>query len=540
MKQKREKYINIAVCAIAFLFILFLTAITPYLSDEWHFKFIWKNFGTTDNDELLQSIGGIFESAKNYYKLSGGRVLCHFVLFIFNCADKWIFNIVNSLIFVLLLLLLYGLIKRGRNKSTPWLLPLIFLYIFVFCKDFGDVMLWEAGAVDYLWPAALLLLAAKLADTDIEKMPARKYVFTCIIVFLSSMTNEVTGGMLAILIFLTLIERKSKFSARYILLFALIAAGIAIVIASPGNYIRLGIYDNTKMPLLLSLRIYYKYYFDYSLPNIYIGIFSIVYFYGEKKNIISSIVQHKYFAAGTAGMLVMFAVRLIYLRPLLFGWLFLTIGSGTSLYRLKDDISEKISSKQPGIVIKLLKTFFLANLIMYAFILLKYIKNPANIIVYAMLTALIEFLIFVAIALIKISENSAEGSKERLERAAEKIRAVFSKAAKFLPSVVLSLICMTLTADIVYQTYLYIGDIKAFNNYMEEVYICAEEQNGLDSVEHLMYGDNWLITTMVHKKIFGKTSRFIPGTIGADTCNNYVFSWLYKYCAYTGYTGRGY
>ncbi len=535
MKQKREKYINFAVCAIVFLFMLFLTAITPYLSDDWHFKFVWKDFYPVENDRLLNSLGGLIESAKNYYKYSGGRVLCHSVLFIFDNANKWIFNIVNSLMLVLFALLIYKLIKRGEKRSTPWLLPLIFFYIFMFIEDFGDDILWVSGAVNYLWPAVLLLSAAKLVDTDLEKMPAGKYIFTCFAVFLSSLTNEVTGGMLAILIFLTLIERKSKFSAKYIPLYLLIALGIAAVAAAPGNFIRSNKIEEHSISFIQSLRSYYENYFDWCWAFIWLNIFSALYFYNNaKKGLIKEITEQKYFAAGTAGILVLFVTKFTFTRPLIFGLSFIIISAARNFYRLKKDISEKISRSQPELAMKLLKCFFYANIYIGVLIVVRFAEELEDLIVYTLLTLFIELLTFVIIKVI-----STEKGKDEFAQTAQKNKAAFSKAAKFVPSAALALVSVLLTADIAFQAYLYNGDVKAFNGYMEEAYICAEEQGDIRTLEHLEY-ENDIVGGIMVMRIFGDLSRYSPYIMYTDSCNYYTFSWIYKYSTYTGYTGRGY
>ncbi len=552
MKQKREKYINFAVCAAAFLFMLFLTAITPYFCDDWHFKFVWKDYFPVKNDELLQSFGGLIESAANYYKYSGGRVLCHFVLFIFESMNKWIFDIANAFVFVMLALLIYKLIRRDRKQSTPWLLPLIFIYIFVFYKDFGSNMLWESGALNYLWPAALLLFAAKLADTDIEKLSVGKFIFTCIIVFLSSMTNEVTGGMLAILIFLTLIERKSKFSARYILLFALIAAGIAIVLLSPGNSVRS---DSTaKMKVLTSIWLYTGYYYRFCLPFIYISIFSILYFYDFKKNILSNLAEYKYFAAGTAGILVLFVVRSAFTRPLLFGWAFLAAGGGSSLYRLKDDITEKIKQDQPGLAIKLLKSFFYTNLFIEVYVILININKPKDIILYMdiseniiLVTYLFVFMELTALILMRFIKNSTQKDKIKFVQSAKKVSAVFSKPAKFA-SIALSVMIIAFSISyMVKQTDLYITNVKAVNSYVEDVCIYAQDHGdfvmkGTLNLDNDSYSDYMkFMLSEIGKFEFGESSRFTSYLLKCETGgDNYAFLWLCKYIKYTGYTGRGY
>lgn len=54
---------------------------------------------------------------KNYYKLSGGRVLCHGLAYIFININKVFYNIANGAIFAVYALLMYKLFTRGRNLN---------------------------------------------------------------------------------------------------------------------------------------------------------------------------------------------------------------------------------------------------------------------------------------------------------------------------------------------------------------------------------------------------------------------------------------
>lgn len=119
-KQKEELFkkiqlaINILTIVGVFAYILYLTASCPYITDDWHFKFVWRAFRPDGNDTRVTGLSNIIDSMKNYYNMSGGRVICHFITYVFVNINKNIFNIINAVIFVLLGIIIY----RAATRTT--------------------------------------------------------------------------------------------------------------------------------------------------------------------------------------------------------------------------------------------------------------------------------------------------------------------------------------------------------------------------------------------------------------------------------------
>ena len=89
--------------------ILFFTALlfnhwTPYAADDYSYMF------NLSDGSRMTSIGQIFSSlAVHYTKYGNGRLISHFFVMLFLIGSKWIFNLVNAFIFVLLILSIYHL-----------------------------------------------------------------------------------------------------------------------------------------------------------------------------------------------------------------------------------------------------------------------------------------------------------------------------------------------------------------------------------------------------------------------------------------------
>lgn len=232
--KDKKRIPELITMLIIFIVMLFLNIRCPHISDDLHFKFVWKSLMPTADDKPVETMGDIIESMKNYYMLCGGRVVAHFVLYVILTFDKTVFNIINSAIFVYLGWLIYSMSMRKAPKSRLYL-PLIYLSLFFFLPTFGDTVFWVSGAVNYLWSAALFLSCIDYFYKNIETDKKHKAVILALMTLLSASTNETTGGMLAVIYIMYLLLNKKKPSLRLIGLMMCIFAGMLVVIAAPGN-----------------------------------------------------------------------------------------------------------------------------------------------------------------------------------------------------------------------------------------------------------------------------------------------------------------
>lgn len=245
IKQKEELFkkiqlaINILTIVGVFAYILYLTASCPYITDDWHFKFVWRTFRPIENDTRVTGLGNIIESMKNYYNMSGGRVLCHFIAYVFININKNIFNILNAVMFVLLGIVIYRSAARAATlPKCNLLLLLIYIAVILFTPSFGDVAIWLSGSVNYLWSTVLLLACFLLIDKFFDCLTLKKALLMSIPIAISAATNETTGGMLIVFMVLTFIVKKKKFSPLYLIPLIAALPGMALVILAPGNSAR--------------------------------------------------------------------------------------------------------------------------------------------------------------------------------------------------------------------------------------------------------------------------------------------------------------
>lgn len=138
-----------------FAIMLYCNIKTPLLADDFNYCFSFK-------DRMrIESFSQLIPSAIAHRKSINGRVVSHFLLQLFLMLPTWMFKVTNTVMFIALLTVMYKI--AFINKERPlWIKPLTFISLFaavwVFQPAFGNVFLWEAGSINYLWATVLAMI----------------------------------------------------------------------------------------------------------------------------------------------------------------------------------------------------------------------------------------------------------------------------------------------------------------------------------------------------------------------------------------------
>ena len=111
----------VAVVALMFGLILVFNSMIGYAADDYLYFFKYTCHVVKGTPERLTGIGDIFTGMVTHYKICNGRIPAHFLLQLFTFFDKSVFNIFNSLFFVLLGLLIYFHANYKRPINIPLL-----------------------------------------------------------------------------------------------------------------------------------------------------------------------------------------------------------------------------------------------------------------------------------------------------------------------------------------------------------------------------------------------------------------------------------
>ena len=228
MKENKGLYIGY-LFVIGVVFYL-MNVFTPLSSDDWHYNFI---FGTHTQ---IKNIGDIFNSLYIHYLGNNGRFVPHFFVQLFDgLLGKAVFNVVNTLVFLLFLYLMsYTLRKEYKSFYVSTSLTLFLIFFFI--PAFSICFLWMSGACNYLWVAVLLLIFNLLLENNFKNSASYPLLF--VIGLLCGWTNEalVIGLGMGYLVYYTIHWRELN-TARLFLL-AGFFMGMLFLVLAPGSVSR--------------------------------------------------------------------------------------------------------------------------------------------------------------------------------------------------------------------------------------------------------------------------------------------------------------
>lgn len=172
----RERcWLCIVYVAIA-AYVYAMNSFMPFYHDD-----IWYSYRYVEEDELtpLRHVSDVFETQYWHYLTQNGRAVVHVLLqLILGFLPEWMFDLLNTLMFVLLLFLLARTVSRGMRLTATilaaaallWLLPAP-EYLFY----------WAAGSLNYLWTSvAVLLFVALWNDARLGGGFARRHRILCV------------------------------------------------------------------------------------------------------------------------------------------------------------------------------------------------------------------------------------------------------------------------------------------------------------------------------------------------------------------------
>ncbi|MGX4687054.1 DUF3329 domain-containing protein [Vagococcus sp. JNUCC 83] len=238
-KQIKEKpFLRWLVLGISFVAIFTLNQLTYFTSDDYAYHYVYKGFLPTENAEKIHGISSIITSQITHYKLWNGRYLAHSIVQFFLQYNKIIFNLFNTLAFLLLAYLIYSIVNTvSKVKKPSLLLAQIITLLWLIIPSFGQTVLWVSGSGNYLWTSlfytGFLLLCLKNLDDHMLTI-----LVSIIVGFLSGATNENSGPatiLTVLLIFLFNLIVKKKFHAYQLIGAVFSILGFISMMSSAGS-----------------------------------------------------------------------------------------------------------------------------------------------------------------------------------------------------------------------------------------------------------------------------------------------------------------
>lgn len=240
--------INLIVGAVFFVF----NVLTPLIGDDISYSYIGAA-GLGSLDRPITCFADVITSQKAQYMTWGGRSIINVINQSFLLTDKMVFNIANTLVFVLMVLMVYRLANRKKISNSFLLIEYILLWIAI--PGVGSTLFYQTISVNYLWGTTIVLgflfpyirlfeAQDDLPQVDINKSKASSVLMTIAMLplgVIAGWTIEAGASMmLAGIGIVGIYQIVKKQSIKVWEITGLVGAlgGFALLILAPGNYVR--------------------------------------------------------------------------------------------------------------------------------------------------------------------------------------------------------------------------------------------------------------------------------------------------------------
>lgn len=222
---------------LLFLFMLLLNGMTPYVADDYAYMISFYD------QWWIEDLKDVVYSMYAHSHSMNGRIISHAFGQIFMIWPKPVFNVCNALVYVSLMYLLYRL-ANFRHKRNLLLFAGICMSFWLFMPVFGQVALWQLGAVNYLW--ALLGGVVYLSPFVYHFLYRRELlprlwqrVIFCFFALLFGMYTEITSFIAlflgAVLVVLARAVKKESIKSWLIFPVVIAAVGYLLLMGMPAE-----------------------------------------------------------------------------------------------------------------------------------------------------------------------------------------------------------------------------------------------------------------------------------------------------------------
>lgn len=136
---------------------------TPLAYDDYAYSF------SLFSGKRITSFNDILKSLSIHYLEVNGRIVSHFITYIFLWFNKNIFNLMTTIIFLLYGLFIYNCSLGSLKCVDKFKLVVIYIIILFMTPNFGENYLWITGACNYLYMSVLFLAYLSFLIKKIEK-----------------------------------------------------------------------------------------------------------------------------------------------------------------------------------------------------------------------------------------------------------------------------------------------------------------------------------------------------------------------------------
>lgn len=234
--------------------------------DDWQYQYIFINkspIACTPNElHPIKSFSDVLISQFNHYFIVNGRVPAHILAQAFcGLYDKWVYNILTTIIFGLLIFVFGKLCfpNQGNNKNKLFYYISSISLLLLLLPEVKALYTQIAFGCNYVWMTYFVLLALYLFFYRISDINNKILLFICyIFALLAGWSQEglTIGAVSGMFVFYLL--NKNHISNKQLFFFLAFSLGIAFSVFSPANFSRFLSVQNgptytSRIELLLNL-----------------------------------------------------------------------------------------------------------------------------------------------------------------------------------------------------------------------------------------------------------------------------------------------
>lgn len=249
-----SKYALLILILVSILILNLSTLVSP---DDYNYSFV---LGGEPRNEV-DSIEDCIATSKYLYNNWTGRLLPHVLVGIFRSMNHYVFEIVNTIVFMIMLICA----NKVLNKKITFLGILTSFGFLVFSMMFGEKFAWISGALNYLWPTTCMVVFIyfmyryTMGEIEISKIGK---ISIALFSFITAFTHEnisFVAGSFLLCLYVFNIKKIWKEKWFYLPTFLMFCLGAAATIFAPGNMNRMGHESTTFSWGFLGNYVNYKY-----------------------------------------------------------------------------------------------------------------------------------------------------------------------------------------------------------------------------------------------------------------------------------------
>ncbi len=239
LRQHRGYYITLAVAAVV---VMVMNVLTTLKGDEYVYAML-----PGDLQHHCRSLADYVRTMPTFYQTTNGRLADVVERLMASVVGKSVFNVLNTLVFILLIEGIFTLAVGRRRAMLP--LAIILVLLLLAFPYPGETLMWMAGACNYLWSATLCIWLLCWLKYAPQRPRWWQFVAVFVLAFVAGGFNESTsmGCLLGLGIFFAL-NRKQLTPFRTVAMVGC-ALGLCMVLMSPALLLRLEGGNSVNMSL---------------------------------------------------------------------------------------------------------------------------------------------------------------------------------------------------------------------------------------------------------------------------------------------------